>query len=74
MTTLTWLLTALSLVGVVLNIKHHRSCFYIWAVTNACWAGVDWYKGVYAQATLFAVYFVLALYGMWEWRHHPTRR
>lgn len=66
---LTWGLTVLSIVGVVLNIKHRRSCFYVWALTNASWTVVDWWKGVYAQSALFLVYFVLALYGLWEWRH-----
>ena len=63
-----WLLTGLSLVGVVLNIKQKRSCFIIWGVTNAAWAGVDLNAGLYAQAVLFAVYFVLAVWGYMAWK------
>lgn len=65
----TWLLTILSLVGVVLNIRRRRECFFVWAGTNASWAVVDYNAGLYAQAALFAVYFTTALWGIWEWRH-----
>lgn len=65
---MTWLITVLSIVGVVLNIKKRRSSFGVWAVTNAAWCVVDYWHGLYAQAALFAVYFGLALYGLREWR------
>ncbi|MCC7570657.1 nicotinamide mononucleotide transporter family protein [Candidatus Micrarchaeota archaeon] len=65
---LTSLLTILSLIGVVLNIKKKQSCFIIWAVTNFSWTIVDFYREIYAQAVLFAIYFVLAIWGLVEWR------
>ncbi len=65
----TWALTGLSLIGVVMNIRKMRACFAIWAVTNASWAVVDYNAGLYAQSTLFGVYFALSLWGIWEWRH-----
>ncbi len=63
-----WMLTAASLVGVVLNIKKKKAYFAIWAVTNAAWAGIDYRAGLTAQAALFAVYFGLACGGLVEWR------
>ena len=63
-----WIVTVASIVGVVLNIKHRRECFYIWACTNAFWAVVDFTEGIYSQAALQAVYFGLAIYGLYEWR------
>ena len=64
----TWIITAAAIVGVVLNIKKKRECFFVRAVTNASWCIVDLVKGIYAQSFLFLVYFVLALWGIWEWR------
>lgn len=64
----TWILTAGAITGVILNIKKKRICFYIWAVTNASWAIVDFYKGIPAQGFLFTVYFGLAIWGIIEWR------
>ena len=65
---LTWFLTGLSVLGVILNIKRLRICFYIWAVTNASWAIIDFISGIPAQGALFVVYFALAIWGILEWR------
>lgn len=67
-TTITIILTILALLGVVLNIKKNILCFYIWLVTNASWAVIDFYKGIPAQGVLFSIYTLLAVYGIYEWK------
>ena len=62
-----WVLTAVSMTGVVLNIYKNRFCFVIWAGTNFFWMVVDFAYGIYSQAFLFFVYFCLALFGFWKW-------
>lgn len=57
----------MSLVGVVLNVKKRKECFYVWGVTNFCWAVYDFSIGAFAQSALFAVYFLLAIWGIVEW-------
>jgi hypothetical protein len=66
-----WALAALSVTGVVLNVRRLRACFFVWAFTNASWAAVDLYHGVWAQAALQAVYFGLAVWGIVAWRARP---
>lgn len=68
-TQLTWILAALSLIGVWLNIKKNSACFGIWLVTNASWTIYDFSINAYAQSALFFVYTVLAVYGLYEWRY-----
>jgi len=63
-----WFISALAIIGVVLNIKKKRSCFYFWAFTNFSWIIIDAWFELYAQAALFAVYFVLAIWGIFAWR------
>lgn len=63
-----WLLTVLSLIGVVFNIFKNRVCFAIWAFTNFTWMVVDWRAGLTEQAALFGVYFALAIWGLLKWR------
>ena len=63
------MLTLLSLTGVVLNIKKNKLCFVIWTITNATWCLYDLSLHAYAQSALFAVYFILAIWGLIEWRH-----
>jgi len=64
----TWTCSVLATIGVILNIKKRRSCFFVWAVTNATWTVIDFYKEIYAQSALFFLYFLLALWGIYEWR------
>jgi len=63
-----WLVTILSIIGTVLNIKHKRSCFAYWMVTNATWTVYDIYKDALPQAALMAVYFALAVWGWFAWK------
>jgi len=65
--TFTVIVTILALIGVILNIKKNKLCFYIWFFTNASWAVVDFYKGIPAQGILFIIYTGLAVWGIYEW-------
>jgi len=64
----TFVLTLLSLYGVLLNIQKKSSCFIIWAFTNLSWATVDFAADLFWQGILFTVYFGLAVYGLYQWR------
>lgn len=66
-TILPWSLTALSILGAVLNIKKKRSGFAVYTVANIGWIAVDIYKGIYAQAALFVVFTALSTWGWIEW-------
>ena len=68
METFTWALTALSIIGTVMNIRKDRRCFVIWLFTNGAWAAYDLSIGAIAQAALFFVYFCLAIWGIVEWK------
>jgi len=46
---LTWLVTAASVAGVILNNLKHRGCFVIWIVTNSIWMVYDWKIGARAS-------------------------
>ena len=62
-----WVVTGLSILGTVLNIKKVKWCFWIWLFTNLSWCIYDIVINNYAQAVLFAVYTGLAIYGIVEW-------
>ncbi len=66
-TVMPWLLTGLSILGAVLNIKKRRSGFAVYTVANMGWIAVDLYNGIYAQAALFAVFTGLSAWGWIEW-------
>ena len=62
-----WVVTAMSLLGVVLNIHKRKECFTVWGITNFIWAIYDWRIGARAQSVLFTVYFLLAIWGLYKW-------
>lgn len=66
-TLITWLLTILSIIGAILNIKKRRSSFAVYTVANIGWIIVDVYHGIYAQAALFVVFTFLSAWGWIEW-------
>lgn len=63
-----WCTAVVALAGVILNIKKRRACFALWLVTNTTWIVIDARAGLYGQATLFAVYAVLAVWGWISWK------
>ena len=65
---ITWTIAIFALYGTFLNIKKNSKCFVIWTATNGFWAVYDINKEMYAQGALFTVYFILAIYGLYEWK------
>ena len=70
---MTWILVIVSLVGVILNIKHNRVCFFLWGFTNLSWAIIDFKQGIPAQGFLFIIYFILSIWGIYEWRKNNKK-
>jgi hypothetical protein len=64
---MTWLLVAIALAGTVINVRHDRRGFILWAISNAGLAGINAEAGDWAQATLFSVYLLLSVYGFVAW-------
>ena len=62
-----WVITVLSLIGVILNIYKNKWCFVTWLITNLLWAIVDFSLGIYAQGVLFTIYAGLAVWGLVKW-------
>ena len=63
----TIIITAMSIVGVILNIYKSKICFLIWIFTNFAWMIIDFQAKLYSQSFLFLVYFLLAIYGLVKW-------
>jgi nicotinamide riboside transporter PnuC len=64
----TFIITGISIIGVVANIYKKSWCFIIWCFTNAFWCIYDLVKGAHGQSLLFLIYFVLAIVGLVKWR------
>ncbi len=65
---MSWLLVCLSIAGVVLNVRRDRRGFLLWMIANIGWMIIDFMQGLYAQAFLFCIYFVLSFWGWTSWK------
>lgn len=66
---ITWALTVLAIVGVVLNAQQKVAGFYFWIPSNIGWLVVGVITGVYAQAALFTFYTFMCFYGIKQWNN-----
>ena len=64
---LMWVVTGLSVLGTILNIKKKKICFAIWLFTNLAWLAYDLSIRSWPQAGLFGVYGGLAIWGIISW-------
>lgn len=60
--------TAICLLGTILNVKKLNACFYLWLIGNILWICIDIYNGLWSRAILDIVQGVLAVWGIIEWR------
>ena len=63
-----WSLTAVSLIGAILNARHLRISFLVWSVGNIGWVVYFAWLGMWPQATLFFAYLFISVYGLFRWR------
>lgn len=67
MTIITYLITAITLIGTVANSLQKRWCFYIWIPTNLFWVIYNLVIGQYAQAILYTVNTITSIIGLIQW-------
>jgi hypothetical protein len=65
---ISWLLTGCALYGTWLNANQKRNGFWWWLVTDILFSMQFVYLGLYAQASLFFVYSILAVKGLKKWK------
>ena len=63
----------IALGGVILNVKRKWQGFLLCLVSNGWWFWHNITIGEYCQAVLFAVFWLLSLYGIYKWRHRSQK-
>lgn len=68
MQTISWISTAVCLLGSILNVKKISFCFYLWLIGNILWLYIDICNGLWSRAMLDIVQGILTAWGIIEWR------
>jgi len=68
---MTWfgiICAVVGITGTVLNIRKHRACFALWAVSNSAWLTYGLISLQWGLAAQNAVYLALSIWGLVAWR------
>ena len=72
MAIISWITTAVCLLGTILNVKKMNICFYLWLIGNIAWLCIDIYNESWSRAILDIVQGVFAVWGIIEWRKNKN--
>ena len=72
---LSWVITAVALLGSILNAQQNKWGFVLWFISNIylCLWNYFWTKD-YAQGTLFLAYFIITVQGFVTWSKKEKAR
>lgn len=68
MNIISYVITAITLVGTLGNSFQKRWCFYIWIPTNAFWVIYNIAIGQYQQAIIYGVNLITSIIGLIKWK------
>lgn len=68
MTAITYIVTAVTMIGTIANSLQKRWCFYIWAVTNTFWLVYNMVIGQHAQGLIYALNLIMSVIGLVQWK------
>lgn len=58
----------IALIGLYLNLRGKWEGYLLWLFSNAYWCAYNCFNGDYVQSLLFAVFWILSLFGLCLWR------
>lgn len=61
--------TAMSIVGTWMLARKYLEQWVAWILVDAVCVGLYIYKGIYFYAALYAIYTIIAFFGLAKWRH-----
>ena len=67
-------MTAFSIVSFILCIYKKKIGFLLGSIVNISWFAIDMNYGIYSQAFLFFVYFLLTTWGWFKWSKMEKNR
>ncbi len=71
---ISWAFVSVGLLGLYLNIRKNKWCWYAWAVANFGLVLVNIYQKSYSQAIYFGVCFGSCFLGMRQWSKEDQRK
>ena len=68
MTMISWSMTAVGIIGTILNSYQKRSGFIFWLISNVFWIVFNIQNTSYAQAAVYAFNSAMCIIGLYKWK------
>lgn len=68
MALVTWIATAIAIIGSILNAKRNIVGFYFWLLSNFMYAMINAYLNIWAQSILFVFNMGVCVWGLINWK------
>lgn len=62
-----WVMVIAALIGTFFNSRRNKISQLIWSVTNLYMMWFNFHMGIFSIGTLYLAYFLLSVYGLYEW-------
>lgn len=72
-TIISYIITAITLIGTLGNSFQKTWCFYIWIPTNLFWVIYNIAIGQYQQAIIYTVNTITSVIGLYNWKKNEKR-
>lgn len=70
----TYVISAITVIGSLLNIGKLRAGFYFWIIANLLWLAYDLYQGVYGRAVVDTINTAVSIIGAYAWRKPKNKK
>ncbi len=67
-------MSIIALIGTIINARANKWGFVLWTISNLYMAYINYRAGLYAIGTLFVIYFLLAIYGLYNWSKKEEKK
>lgn len=68
-----WIVTAISIIGSILNARKSIWCFYVWIFANIIWLAYDIHINLYSRAALDIFQTVICISGIIFWKREDKQ-
>ena len=67
---ITWIMTAIAIIGTILNSFQKRSGFYFWLIGNLFWVIYNYKNEMPAQSALYLFNSIMCIIGLIKWKNN----
>lgn len=65
---ISWIILVITVAGVILSTKKNKYCWVVYFIADVSWTLINFYYGLYAQASMHLIFTGLCINGWLKWK------